>query len=81
MKKLALNLDDLAVQSFSTTAAASAPRGTVRGHLDDASHDELACSDACGSQVYSCATCDTCDEGCNDDGGDDVVLNRRIILY
>ncbi len=80
MKKLALKLDDLNVQSFATTAGAGEARGTVRGHLGAASNDDF-CSDACGSQVYSCYTCDTCDAACapDDDGGPEQ--QRRIILY
>ena len=76
MQKLSLKLDDLSVQSFETTPALDEIRCTVRGHMDDASHDE--CSDACGSQIYTCLTCDTCDDACNDDG---PVEQRRIILY
>jgi hypothetical protein len=79
MKKLTLQLDDLDVQSFDTTSAAHALRGTVPAHLGAASNDDF-CSDACGSQIYSCYTCDTCDEACEpDDDGPDQ--QRRIILY
>jgi hypothetical protein len=34
MKKLNLDLDRLAVESFSVAAEPDAPRGTVRGHDD-----------------------------------------------
>jgi hypothetical protein len=75
MKKLALTLDDLNVQSFATTGAARGLRGTVRGHLDAASRDDF-CSEA-ETQIYSCYTCD---DACQpDDGG--VEQQRRIILY
>ena len=76
MKKLALNADDLNVQSFATTPALASLRCTVRAHMDDASRED--CSDACGTQVYTCFTCDTCDDACNDDG---PVGQRRIIVY
>jgi hypothetical protein len=79
MQKLALKLDDLSVQSFQTTPALRDLRCTVRGHLMEASYDELACSGACGSQIYTCATCDTCDEACDAGGGPDA--QRRIIVY
>ena len=77
MQKLALNLEDLDVQSFDTTPAPRDMRCTVRGYMDDASYD--GCSDACGSQIYTCLTCDTCDDACNDDDG--PVEQRRIIVY
>lgn len=79
MKKLVLKLDDLSVQSYETTPALAHLRSTVHGHMDDASQDGLACSDACGSQVYSCLTCDTCDDACADDDG--FISQRRIIVY
>lgn len=76
MQKLALTLDDLNLQSFETTLADAAGTGTVLGHLDDASYD--GCSDACATQIYTCAGCETYDEPCNDDGPDE---QRRIIVY
>ena len=76
MKKLALKLDDLNVQSFATTSAMQELRCTVRGYLDDASHDE--CSDACGSYIY---TCDACEETGDGGTGGDHEQQRRIILY
>jgi hypothetical protein len=39
MEKLVLRLDDLRIESFTTTAAPDAVRGTVRGH--DHTHDDL----------------------------------------
>lgn len=79
MRKLSLSLDDLELQSFEVLRTVPAARGTVAGHLDDASHDEFACSTACATQIYTCAGCETYDEPCNDDGGPDG--QRRIIVY
>lgn len=75
MKKLALKLDDLSVQSFATTAALRDLRCTVRGHLDDDNGGDGGgdYTDLC-TAVYSCATCDTCDDACKEQ-------QRRIILY
>jgi hypothetical protein len=78
MHKLILNLDDLALQSFETTAATRAAEGTVVAHLDDTC-DELGCSEACATQIYTCAGCETYDAPCYDDGGPDA--GRRIIVY
>lgn len=77
MKKLALDLDDLDVQSFATTLTLEEIRCTVRGHLMEASRDEQACTDAC-SLVYTCATCESCDDAC---GPTDADPGRRIIVY
>ena len=74
MKKLALKLDDLNVQSFATTDDDRDVRGTVRGHLDDASRDDF-CSEA-ETQIYSCYSCDP---ACEPDEGPEQ--QRRIILY
>ena len=76
MRKLALKLDALNVQSFHTLPAARGA-GTVRGHQEFAT-DEQACTDAC-SLVLTCYSCGTCDAAC--DGGDTVDVPRRIILY
>jgi hypothetical protein len=74
MKKLALNIDELNVQSFETTRI---PRelGTVRGHMDDDNGGDGGgdYSDVC-SAAYSCADWETCNAGC-------VEQQRRIILY
>lgn len=46
MRKIKLNLERLAVQSFDTTDDARTRRGTVRGHdswLDPASYSEEGC--------------------------------------
>lgn len=78
MRKLALKLDELRVQSFATTPEAAAARGTVRGHETET--EQHACSDAC-SLVLTCNSCEeTCGAECDptttyDDPG------RRIILY
>lgn len=77
MKKLALDLDHLDVQSFSTTPTLKELRCTVRGHLLQATHDEQACTGAC-SPVYTCAPCETHDEACDPTGPD---AGRRIIVY
>jgi hypothetical protein len=77
MQKLALNVDDLNVQSFETVPAAPARRGTVRGHETE-THDEQGCTDAC-SLVLTCYTCETCDEACDPSEGPDT--QRRIIVY
>ncbi|HSU15377.1 hypothetical protein [Longimicrobium sp.] len=44
MEKKRLTLDELEVQSFSTTRAAAGQRGTVRGH--DAPTDQVECPTA-----------------------------------
>ncbi|HEY0020629.1 MAG TPA: hypothetical protein VGC13_30300 [Longimicrobium sp.] len=73
MKKLALNVDDLDVQSFDTTSAIYHLRCTVRGYRDDDNGGDGGgdYTDVC-SAIYSCATCDA---AC------DVEEQRRIILY
>ncbi len=52
MKKLKLHLDDLRIDSFSTTSAAK-PRGTVFG-------EQCTCYTQC-----TCPGCPTCDASCN----------------
>ena len=68
MRKLSLELDALAVESFDTTPAARDGRGTVRGNESDESDvpvptppvygDACTCnpSDLCPSAAYYCAT-------------------------
>jgi hypothetical protein len=75
MKKLALNIDELSVQSFQTTADAQELRCTVRGYMDDDNGGDGGgdYTDVC-SGVYSCADWQTCNAGC-------VEQQRRIILY
>jgi hypothetical protein len=77
MKKLALKIDDLNVQSFATTSAARDERGTVHGHETE-TYDEQGCTDAC-SLVLTCYSCETCEEAC--DPANMVDPNRRIIVY
>jgi hypothetical protein len=75
MKKLALNIDELSVQSFQTTTDVKEMRCTVRGYMDDDNGGDGGAdySDVC-SGVYSCADWETCNAGC-------VEQQRRIILY
>lgn len=73
MKKLALNIDDLAPQSFQTTPVANATPGTVDAYLDDTAYE------ACATQVYTCAGCAPDDDPPADDGDPDA--GRRIIVY
>ena len=77
MKKITLELDTLAVESFETVAAAAVERGTVRGHgttivIIDPS--QASCDGICegeGSQYatceITCAQCtgDTCGNSCD----------------
>jgi hypothetical protein len=55
MKKLRLQLDDLRIDSFETTAAEK-PRGTVFG-------EQCTCWTQCGQNT--CPGCPTCDASCN----------------
>jgi hypothetical protein len=74
MKKLKLEMDELRVESFQTTAAGGAARGTVRGN--NITHGEswdLPCIPddgnqtldpaLCATQVYTCAA--SCNGTCN----------------
>lgn len=70
MKKLGLNIDDLAVESFQTTTAAEA-RGTVVGHgVSETTCFQRICDCPSGSG-WTCepsqnGTCEfTCDASCN----------------
>jgi len=69
MKKLSLELESLAVDSFDTTSAARDERGTVRGNDSEGESDvpvptppvyadDCTCraTDLCPSAVYYCAT-------------------------
>jgi hypothetical protein len=59
MKKLSLHLDDLLVESFTTTAAVR-ERGTVRG-MDSVTVDQ----DTCATCPATCASCPaTCNASC-----------------
>jgi hypothetical protein len=79
MRKLALNMDDLDVQSFDTTPTLHDLRCTVRAHQME-SYDELACSDAC-TLVLTCYSCETCEDACAPQGTDTADPGRRIIVY
>jgi hypothetical protein len=48
MKKLALRLDDLAVETFDTAATERKAQGTVLGNLDTASCPGYSCAPTCG---------------------------------
>ncbi|HEU4452740.1 MAG TPA: hypothetical protein VFR81_06755 [Longimicrobium sp.] len=63
MKKIRLELDTLAVESFSTTPRDAESRGTVRGHRPpftegyECESIEFCETDACGTNVTDCGTC------------------------
>lgn len=61
MKKLALNLDELQVESF-TTRTTDAPRGTVNAHESGTEASPSDLGDGC-SAFYSCY------DGCGGGGG------------
>lgn len=57
MKKMRLDLDTLAIESFDTTGIDESTRGTVKGHLPPDTYwrycsDGLTCADSCD---VSCA--------------------------
>lgn len=54
MKKLALKLDDLAVESFATDEKPDAERGTVHGHYGT-NHTDMTCD-----QISCFSGCNTC---------------------
>ncbi|HYR10670.1 MAG TPA: hypothetical protein VEQ60_23030 [Longimicrobium sp.] len=70
MKKLALNVDTLRVESFATQETASG-RGTVRGH------DDTMETENCTIDYDTCllATCLTI-KGCRVQGDNDAAENR-----
>lgn len=81
MRKLALKLDDLQVQSFETLSA-RAGRGTVLARESE-TYDEVACGGATNASCDTCESCDTCDP-CTQtfcDPTDTADPGRRIILY
>lgn len=63
MKKLTLDVETLAVESFDTSAG-EAGRGTVRGRAATNEYDSCACSLDYDSCKVSCRPCDTCDTSC-----------------
>ena len=68
MKKLALNLGTLRVESFATQHV-DARRGTVRGH------DDTAETEWCSHYTCLFATCLTL-KTCAEEGDDDAAENR-----
>lgn len=79
MRKLVLNLDSLAVQSFDTTPAGEGARGTVQGRgmgvHEPASHPDCpsplcvdtplaSCDGSCGRQTYCYESCNGTCESC-----------------
>lgn len=63
MDKVRLTIDELEVQSFATSNADAARRGTVRAH--DAPTDQLECPTACPNWDTCWNTCgDTCGGSC-----------------
>jgi len=68
MKKLALNLDTLRVESFATQDA-DARRGTVRGH------DDTRETENCSHYTCIFATCLTI-KNCEAEGDNDAAENR-----
>lgn len=72
MRKLALKLHELALQTFETTLGGTGGCGTVAGHQEDT-------GGPCATQVYTCAACETYVEPCG--GGDGPDGGRRIIVY
>jgi hypothetical protein len=58
MKKLALDVDALRVESF-TTQAVAGPRGTVRGHDDDTVETEN-CTFQYTCLIQTCLSIKTC---------------------
>lgn len=65
MRKLTLDLDTLAVESFDTQPSGRS-QGTVRGHDEHRTHeyDSCACTDAWDTCHKSCDPCATCDTSC-----------------
>lgn len=53
MRKISLNIDDLAVESFNTARGEAAEPGTVRGHLATTLAD--GCNFSRGTCFQSCA--------------------------
>lgn len=61
MRKLRLDMDELRVESFDTTAAGGARRGTVRGNADGVASAE---PDTCQSQDAQCSDDSNCAQSC-----------------
>jgi len=67
MKKIRLDLDQLAVDSFPTTRGGASGMGTVRGHVTGPDPISLPPTEgaACNPQSQYCGTYDTCQASCN----------------
>ena len=64
MRKVSLSLEQLAVESFSTTDEPSAHRGTVRGNDSGPTCDQDTCV-TCPSDLDTCVSCpNTCAASC-----------------
>jgi hypothetical protein len=63
MRKIQLDIEDLAVESFDTANSGKPDGGTVRGH-DWSEWEGCTQFDGCNSGESLCATCDG---GCPDD--------------
>jgi len=59
MKKLALNLDELHVESFGTSSGEPDDRGTIQGRVMG-----VGTENTCEPQVTCNSTCHTCEESC-----------------
>ena len=78
MRKIRLEIDDLAVESFNTATGEDTKPGTVRGH-DYTEFDGCNVSDG----VSNCATCDegcpadthTCFASCRMTNGDQACID------
>lgn len=62
VKKLALNLDALAVETFETSEARRGAIGTVHGNLDEAQAPELVAAPY--TQAQNCTVNPTCGASC-----------------
>lgn len=85
MKKLALKLDHLQVQSFDTTPDLRGDRGTIVGRESD-TYDEATCAEGTYASCVTCQCCESCETciACTQticDPTDTADPNRRIILY
>lgn len=54
MRKIRLNLDTLAVESFQTTEGERAERGTIHGHDSSLGHCIIACSSPMDPDSLDC---------------------------
>lgn len=63
MRKLKLDLDELLVESFTTTDAESEARGTVYGREATGLCTQVSCVDSCGPSCM-CSQDPTCEYAC-----------------